>query len=92
MPDTGRKSCRNGDADVERDGSGNDAVDNEKGNEKGEGNGDETAAQLEGDEADLISSLTAKSAEREAFSLDDLRTLFRCGAGGAQDGAPKVDP
>lgn len=35
------------------------------------------------DDADLIGSLTAKSAEREAFSLDDLRELFRCGAHGA---------
>lgn len=37
--------------------------------------------QYEDDEDSLIPSLTAKSAEREAFSLDDLRALFRCGEG-----------
>lgn len=40
-------------------------------------------------ESNLISSLTAKAAEREAFSLDDLRTLFGCseGEGGHQGDA-----
>lgn len=40
----------------------------------------------EDDEAELILSLTSKSNERGAFSLDDLRELFHCGGGGRAGG------
>lgn len=47
----------------------------------GPGVGEEESGS-EDDEAELVLSLTSKSDERGAFSLDDLRELFHCGGGG----------